>query len=65
MINETVVINGLTGRNDPSDSSMPPTAEVTANETASIGPRNCELVTRIVAAAGVTRSESTNNAPTT
>lgn len=58
-------MNGLTGNEEPSDNNIPPTAAVTANKTASSGPTNCELVTRIAAAAGVTRSDSTSSAPTT
>lgn len=64
-MNETVVINGLTGNAEPSEISVPPTAAVIAKITAISGPTNCELVTLIAAAAGVTKSDSTNSAPTT
>ncbi len=53
------------GRLLPRASRMPPTTDVTANTTLSSVTRSGEAVTRIAAAAGVTRSARTRSAPTT
>src|SRR3954447_8366137 len=64
MRNEIAVTNALTGAPGASDSRIPPTADTSANTTASTVARNGFAVIRHAAAAGVIISASTSSAPT-
>ena len=64
MANEIVVTNTDTGTPGASDSTMPPTADISAKTTEATIVATGETKTRAAAAAGVISSDITSSAPT-